>query len=248
MLKGRKALVTGGGINIGHHIALNLARMGADVALLYRSSRKGAEATGNDISDLGRETLLLQGDVSSSEDVSRIFSVVEEKWGKLDILVNNAGIFSSYFQDELPPEEWDRIFGVNMKGLFLCCRDAIPLLKKSEAPAIVNLASINGFHPGFGMTAHYDASKGGVIAYTRSLAAETATFGIRVNGVAPGLVDSEGLRENAPELVEEVRTRTPMGRLTTGEDVADTVGFLASSMSGQITGQIIVVDGGYLLS
>lgn len=166
--------------------------------------------------------------------------------GGLDILVNNSGIFSVSSQAELSLEEWNRIWGVNMGGLFLCCREAFPLL--APGSSVINMASINAYHPGFGGTAHYDATKGGVVAYTRSLAEEWAPGGITVNAVAPGLVDTPQLRESAPELVRRVEARTPLGKLTAPEDVANTVLYLASSLASRVTGQTIIVDGGYLLS
>jgi NAD(P)-dependent dehydrogenase (short-subunit alcohol dehydrogenase family) len=246
-LDGKKAAVTGGSGVLGRAIALKLAREGAAVAILYGNSGGAARDTIRLVSQEGVPGLALQADLSREESVKKGFQELKEKWGTLDILVNNSGIFSVTSQAELSVDEWDRIWGVNMRGLFLSCREAFPLLR--EGAAVVNMASINAIHPGFGGTAHYDGSKGGVAAYTRSLAAEWAPRAIRVNAVAPGLVKSESLVKESPELVDRVETRTPLGgSLVKPEDVADSVLFLSSSLSSKITGQVLVVDGGYLLT
>lgn len=246
-LDGKKAAVTGGSGPIGRAIALKLAREGAAVAVLYGNSGEAALETVKLVEQMNRAGLAVQTDLSREESVKEGFGELKAKWGNLDILINNSGIFSVSSQAELASREWDRVWGVNMRGLFLSCREASSLL--GEGAVVVNMASINALHPGFGGTAHYDGSKGGVAAYTRSLAAEWAPRGIRVNAVAPGLVRSEALLRENPELVSRVQGRTPLGgNLVEPEDVADTVFFLASPLSSRITGQILVVDGGYLLT
>ena len=172
LLKGKKALVTGGAVNIGRAVALALAGAGADVAVIYQNSEEAAAEVISRIEAQGRRGLALKADITREEEVGAAFSRLSGDWGSLDILVNNSGIFSISPQAELSLEEWDRIWKVNMGGLFLCCREAFSLLPRGGS--VVNLASINAFHPGFGETVHYDASKGGVMAYTRSLAAEWA--------------------------------------------------------------------------
>ena len=247
LLDGKKAVVTGGSGTIGRAIALRLAGEGAAVAVLYGNSGAAAMETVKLVMQMERPGLAIQADLSRENSVKEGFGELKKKWGKLDILVNNSGIFSVSSQEALPTHEWDKVWGINMRGLFFTCREASSLLK--DGSAVVNMASINALHPGFGGTAHYDGSKGGVAAYTRSLAAEWGPRGIRVNAVAPGLVMSELLLRESPDLVSRVEARTPLGgNLVTPEDVSDSVLFLSSPLSSKITGQVVVVDGGYLLS
>lgn len=245
LLKGKRALVTGGAVNIGAAVSRQLARAGADVAVVYHKSSDAAQVLTAEIEAMGNRSLALQTDVSREEDFERLFSTIADVWGGLDILVNNSGIFSSSSQGDLSLEEWNKIWQVNMTGLFLSCRGALPLLGRGSS--VINIASINAFHPGFGNTAHYDATKGGVVAYTRSLAAEWAPKGIRVNSISPGLVDLPKLREHNSDLATDVEGKTPLGSLVKPEDVGDSAVFLASSLASQVTGQSIIVDGGYTI-
>jgi 3-oxoacyl-[acyl-carrier protein] reductase len=248
-LKDKVAVVTGGAINIGRAITLKLAAAGAQLAIIYNSSTSQAEDISKKLTQTGCKHFLFKADLMDEDMVVKTIGKVVEHFGRIDVLVNNSGIFGLSMQHVLEVGNWDEIFNLNLKGLFLCSREVLKqMMKQAGGGAIINIASINGMHPGFGMTAHYDASKGGVIAYTRSLAAEVAQFGIRVNAVAPGLVDSENLRKFAPELAEMAEKRTPLKKLATPEDVANTVLFLSSMVSLHITGEIITVDGGYLLT
>ncbi len=245
-LDNKVALVTGGAVNIGRGIALGLADAGAKVAVAYHSHQDEAKALSSEIG-WGR-ALPFTLDASKESSVRSAMEAVVNHFGGLDILVNNAGIFSLSPQSELSVAEWDRIFQVNVRGLFLCSREAARIMRGRDGAAIINIASINGFHPGFGNTAHYDASKGAVIAYTRSLASELAPQGIRVNGIAPGLVDSPLLREHAADLASMVEERTPLKCLAEPQDIADAAVYLASPASRHVTGETIIIDGGYLLT
>jgi len=248
-LKNKVAVVTGGAVNIGRGISLKLAAAGAKVAIIYKTSDAQALEISAELKKANCEHLLLKADLTKEIEVIEVIEKVAEHFGRIDVLVNNAGVFGLSMQHELDAKSWYEVFDLNLKGLFLCSREVLKLMmKQAEGGAIVNIASINGNHPGFGMTAHYDASKGGVIAYTRSLSAEVAPFGIRVNAVAPGLVDSENLRKFAPDLASTVEKRTPLKKLASPEDVANAVLFLASKAASHITGEIITVDGGYLLT
>ncbi len=261
-LKGRIAVVTGGAVNIGRAVSSKLAYSGASVAVVYNSSAQSADKLVSELKAGGCTAEAFKADISNEVQVVKLFEKISDDpdFGSVDILVNNSGVLSVLPQEELSAEEWDRVFAVNTRGLFLCSREAARLMKinnRTNSPqrgSIINIASINALHPGFGNTAHYDAAKGAVAAYTASLAAELGPFGIRVNAVAPGLVESETLRAGAPELAEMVEVRNPLkcadesSRLVTGEDIASTVLFLASEASASITGGIITVDRGYLLS
>lgn len=247
-LKGKTALITGGAANIGRAVTLRLAEAGAKVAVIYHSSVEPAETLRYELDLNKSESLFVKADITRENEIKSAFRRVVEHFGGVDILVNNAGIFGLSMQEDLDEEGWVKIFDLNDKGLFFCSREAIRLMKPFGGGNIVNMASINGLHPGFGKTAHYDAAKGAVIAYTKSLAAEVAGYHIRVNAVAPGLVDSEGLRKFAPELAETVEKRTPLKKIATHEDVANAVLFLACDASSHITGEVLVVDGGYLLT
>jgi NAD(P)-dependent dehydrogenase (short-subunit alcohol dehydrogenase family) len=245
-LNGKVVMVSGGAVNIGRAISLRLAEAGARLAVIYNSNYKEAISLGKELEAINVEHILLKADLRDEENIIDSVRKVIEHFGQIDILVNNAGVFSLSAQVNLDVSEWDKVFDVNVKGLFLLTRQVLKTM--AGEGSIINIASINALHPGFGNTAHYDASKGAIVAYTKSLAAEVAPGGIRVNAVAPGLVDSENLRKFASELAESVEKRTPLHKLASAEDVANTVLFLSSKAATHITGEVIVVDGGYLLT
>jgi len=241
--------VTGGAVNIGRAVTLRLASAGASLAVIYHSDREEAEKLESELEESGVKHLLIRADLRKEKEIITAVEKTAKHFGRIDILVNNAGVFGLSEQSTLSAKDWDYVFDLNVKGLFLMSREVLKTMEKhGKGGSIINIASINGLHPGFGLTAHYDAGKGAVIAYTKSLAAEVAGKGIRVNAVAPGLVDSETLRKEAPVLAAKTEKRTPLQKLTAPEDVADTVLFLASSAAAQITGETIIVDGGYLLT
>jgi NAD(P)-dependent dehydrogenase (short-subunit alcohol dehydrogenase family) len=248
-LSGQVAVVTGGAVNVGRGVVRTLSAAGADVVIAYNCSAEPAEELAAEIERAGGRVLTVCVDVRDPGQVRDMVDETVEEFGRLDILVNNAGIFTSSPQVELSIEDWDAVFDTNLKGLFLCTRAAAAhMIARGGGGSIVNIASINAVHPGFGSTVHYDASKGGVIAYTRSLAAELAPHRIRVNAVGPGLIDSPGLRANAAELARTVEERTPLKRLGSPADIGSAVLFLVSRAADWITGQTLLVEGGYLLT
>ncbi len=248
-LKGKTAIITGGAVNIGRAITLKLAEAGANIALIYHHSHQEVLALSKYFENTETDFLMIQADLSNEQEIISGVKTIAEHFGRVDVLVNNAGIFGLSLQEDLKSEDWDQVFDLNVRGLFLMTREVLKLMKANKTESrIVNVASINGLHPGFGKTAHYDASKGAVISYTRSLAAEVAKYNIRVNAVAPGLVDSENLRRFAPELATEVEQRTPLQKIAQHNDIANAVFFLACDLSSHITGEVLVVDGGYLQS
>lgn len=246
-LKDKVAVITGGASGIGRAITLRLAGAGAKVAVICHGSTDAARQLEEELKQNNRTCAFFRADLRKEDEIIRTVRAIAEHFGSIDVLVNNAGVFGLSLQQDLDARGWDEVFGLNARGLFLITRECLAHLKRTGGN-IVNISSINASHPGFGKTAHYDASKGAVDAYTRSLAAEVASGGIRVNAVAPGLVDSKTLREHAAGLAADVQARTPLRKLASGDDVARTVLFLASPAASHITGISITVDGGYLLT
>jgi NAD(P)-dependent dehydrogenase (short-subunit alcohol dehydrogenase family) len=187
--------------------------------------------------------------VSDEAAVTAMVDGVADRLGTIDVLVNNAGIYPSRPIAETSVEEWDRVMAVNLRGPFLCTREAARIMRaRGKGGAVVNLSSMAAFHPCFPGMAQYCASKGGLVMLTRSAALELAPDGIRVNAVCPGGVETEGTRENLAAGLRDVLTpRIPLGRVALPEDVAGAVVFLAGPAARYVTGATLVVDGGYLL-
>jgi 3-oxoacyl-[acyl-carrier protein] reductase len=250
-LKGRKALVTGGSRGIGRGIALALATQGADVAINYHSNKGEAEAVVTEIKKKGGHPFAVQADVSSVDEVIRMFGEVKKEWGKLDILVNNAGIAHYVTFEQMTEEQWDQTLNVNLKGQFLCAREAVKLMK-AKGGKIVNLASVASGGAGVGgvKIAHYVASKGGVAALTEALAVELAPYKINVNAIGPGFIDTDMTKEliSDPKAKQGMLARIPWGRFGKPEDVGAVAAFLASDEADYLTGALVYVDGGWLSS
>jgi 3-oxoacyl-[acyl-carrier protein] reductase len=233
-LEGKTALVTGASRGIGSAIALELARAGASVVVGYRS---GAEEAENIASEAAGRAV--QADVSEPEEAKRL---VEEA-GELDILVNNAGITRDGLLARMPDDDWRAVIETNLSGVFYTCRAAVRGMMKRRAGSIVNVSSIVGLHGNPGQT-NYGAAKAGIIGFTKSLARELGSRGVRANVVAPGYVTSR-LTEILPEdLRAQMLANTPLGRLGDPEDVAGAVRFLCSDEATFITGEVLLVDGG----
>ena len=245
----RRALVTGGATGIGRAAVLHLARAGFDVALNYRSSGDAARAVAAEAERAGAKLLLLHADVADDVAVRAMLQKVDDEFGGLDALINNAGTTISTPPKELEAirvEDWDRVFAVNVRGLFLVTRAALPLLTRGEHPCIVNTASIVGLRPG-PQPLPYAASKAAVVSLTKQLAGALAPD-IRVNAVAPGWMEGEWMQrmlgENYSRLMERRAKETPLKRCVTADDVAETM--LSLILSNRfVTGEVIVVDGGF---
>jgi 3-oxoacyl-[acyl-carrier protein] reductase len=246
-LKGRVALVTGGSRGIGRAACLLLARHGADVALGYRLDAEAAEAARQAIEREGRKGLAIPGDLSRRRDAEALVRKTSETLGRLDILVNNHGIWKDGPIDSMTEEEWDETLDVNLKGVFLCTRAAVPLMKRQGWGRIINIASTAG-QRGEALHSHYAASKGGIISLTKSLGPELCRDGILVNCVAPGWVDTD---MSAAPLAGADRSKIlatiPMGRPGTAEEIAAAILFFASDMSSYCCGEILNVNGGSVL-
>lgn len=249
-LSGKYALVTGGSRGIGRGIALSLAKQGANVAINCASSVDKAGDVVKEIKKIGKDSFVVQGDVSKSDEVESMFNQIKEKWGRLDILVNNAGIIDYATFEDLTEAQWDRVLDVNLKGQFLCAKAGVMMMEKNNWGRIINIASISsgGVGIGFKNISHYTASKAGVVGLTENMALELAPKGINVNAVAPGAIESEmsaGLRSNK-ELLKTTLTQIPKGRIGKPEDIGAAVAFLASEEADYITGVTLYVDGGWL--
>ena len=248
----KAALVTGGASGIGKSAVLALARAGYDVAINFSSSEAAARATAAEAETLGAATLLAKCDVSDEAGVRAMLKAVEEKLGRLDVLINNAGTTAPWKPKDLESlslDDWDRVFNVNVRGLFQVTRAAVPLLKKSEHPCIVNTASVVGLRPG-PQPLPYAASKAAVVSLTKTLAWNLGPE-IRVNAVAPGWMEGDWMQRMLKDKYENLmgkRARaTPLKRCVTAEDVAET---MMSLIQGNrfVTGEIIVIDGGFTAS
>jgi len=249
-LKGKIAIVTGASQGIGRGISLGLAEAGADVVVNCDRNIEGAETVAHEIRALGRRAIVAQADVSKSDDVNRMVQQTLRAFGTIDILVNNAGIFISSPIEDLKEEDWDRVMGVNLKGVFLCCQAVgRHMIEGESGGSIINVASISGLMPEVSGGA-YTPSKAGVLALTRLLAIEWAKYGIRANALSPGPIMTPLQRAAFPsEKLLAARNRAvPMNRHGTPEEMAKVVVFLASDDSSYITGADITADGGSLVS
>ncbi|MBW2030816.1 MAG: 3-oxoacyl-ACP reductase FabG [Deltaproteobacteria bacterium] len=246
-LTGRVAIVTGGGTGIGKAIAFGLAGAGASVVICGRRF-KTCESTLRQIQEkTGAKGMAYQCNISKKTDVETMVNDVFGSLGRIDILVNNAGVTSDYPFLELPEEEWDRVISINLKGSFLCSQAVGRIMARSKQGVIVNIGSQLGevARPN---KAHYVSSKGGVKMLTKALAVELAPYGIRVNNVAPGPVDTDLAAPvlSDPRLRSEVIGRLPIGRIGKPSEIVGAVIFLASDAASFITGVTLYVDGGYV--
>jgi len=243
-LKGRVSIVTGGARGIGRVIAYFLAQDGSNITILdideaeaVKTAKEIAEAT-------GVRVLALQADVSKWSDVKSVVERVIEEFNRIDILVNNAGIVLVKPVTEMEEGEWDRVMAVNLKGTFLMSKAVLPYMIKQNYGRIINMASVAGVEGNANMTA-YSASKAGIIGFTKALAEEVIKYNIRVNAVAPALVEGTALTLSMSEEQRRfLASKIPIGRLIYIEEVADLVKFLASDASEPLTGYVFIIAGG----
>lgn len=241
----KTALVTGSGSGIGRAIALLLAQAGANL-VINDVSQDDAQATVDKIQSTGRKAIFACANVALKNEVREMFASVGSEFGQLDILVNNAGITRDSFLMKMTEDQWDQVIDVNLKGVFNCCQFAARMMSERQYGKIVNIASASGQIGNIGQI-NYAASKGGVIAMTKTLSKELASFNINVNAVAPGFIETP-MTQKVPDKVKDFLIRQiPLGRAGTSEDVAHAVCFLASDEAAYITGQIISCNGGMVV-
>lgn len=242
----KTALVTGASRGIGRAIALALASKGFAVALNYAGSHDAAEAVKKEIEAAGGKAFTVQGDVSKSEDVDRIFKTVKDGFGGLDVLVNNAGINRDALLIRMKESNWDDVIATDLKSDFLTTKAAAAMMMRKRKGSIINISSVVGIMGNIGQ-ANYAAAKAGVIGLTKACAKEMAARNIRVNAVAPGFIET-AMTDGIPEKIREgMIASIPMGRMGQPEDIARAVCFLASDDASYITGQVLVVDGGLVM-
>ena len=241
-LDGKAALVTGASRGLGRAIALKLAEDGAKVALNYRDSEGPAREVAELIAKMGGTTILLRADVAKKDSARSMVAQVLEQWKRLDILVNNAGITRDKSMKKLTDEDWTEVIATNLNSVYYCTSAAVPAMIDQRFGRIVNISSFVGQAGNFGQT-NYSASKGGVIAFTKSAAIELAKHNITVNAIAPGFTETDMLAKVAPAVREQILAKIPMGRFGKPDDIAKAVVFLCAE-GDYITGQQINVNGG----
>lgn len=241
-LKGRIALVTGASRGIGRAIALEMAYRGANVAINFRAEAEAAEAVGEEVRELGVECIVIKGDVSDQLDAKRIVQEVVDRWQRMDILVNNAGITCDRSLRKMTGEDWSSVLAVNLNGTFFTTSAALPTMIQQKYGRIINIASVVGQSGAYGQ-ANYSASKGGIIAFTKTLALEMAKFNITANAIAPGYTLTEMVSAIPEEVASLIKAKIPLGRFAEPYEIAKAAAFLAAD-ANYITGQELNVNGG----
>ncbi|MBA7469388.1 3-oxoacyl-[acyl-carrier-protein] reductase FabG [subsurface metagenome] len=247
-LDGKVSLVTGASRGLGRAHALKLASLGAKVAVNYvdiegESNRADADEVVKAITSQGSEAIAVEADIRDAEAVKAMVDEVVERWGKIDILVNNAGITRDTLLLRMSEEAWDDVLDTNLKGVFLCTKFALRSMMRQKWGRIINISSISGVMGTAGQ-GNYSASKGGIIAFTKSMAREVGSLNVTVNAIAPGFIMTDMTDKLPDERKEEILKMISLQRFGKPEDVAELVAFLASDRASYISGQVIGIDGG----
>ncbi len=248
-LKDKVAIITGARRGMGRTHAIALVEEGAKV-VVSDISLEDCQKVVDEIKSAGGEAIAVKCDVTKKQEIEKMVKDTLDKFGKIDILVNNAGIAESKAFLEMTEEEWDRTLDINLKGYFLCAQACAKEMAKQKSGAIINISSIamGQVGVGFSQIAHYCASKGGIAGMTEALAVELASYNIRVNAIAPGIIETpmiDSIKQD-PKTMEGMLARVPMHRIGKPEEISNVVVFLASDKASYVTGSVMVVDGGYL--
>lgn len=244
-IKDKISFITGGARGIGFAIAKKFAKEGSNIAICD-VNEEALEKASSEIRSSGREVLTGKIDVTKADDVQSFVQKILDKFGRIDILINNAGITRDGLLVRMSEADWDAVLGVNLKGAFNCSKAVAKPMMKQRSGRIVNIASIIGITGNAGQ-ANYAASKGGIIAFTKSVAKELASRGINVNAIAPGFIQTDMTSKLSEELKEGLLKLIPLGSLGTADDVAEAALFFSCEESAYITGQVLKVDGGMVM-
>ena len=248
-LTDKTAIITGAASGIGRATARVLAESGAAVTINYKSNEKDAELLRKEINSKGGRAIAVQADVTITADVKALVKRAVGEFGPVDILVNNAGSLIERLRIlDLTEQRWDEVMDLNLKSAFLCSKAVVPSMIERKTGAIINLSSIAGRTGGALGSIHYSTAKGGLITFTKGLAKELAPFGIRVNAVSPGVIDTPYHEQfSSPEMMKSYVNGIPLGRVGTAEEVAKVIAFLASDAASYLAGETIEINGGMFM-
>lgn len=243
MFEGKTVVVTGGTRGIGRAIVMEFAKQGANVAFNYVRSENEAKELVTEIESMGNKVKAYQADVSDADAVKDMFKDIFETFGTVDVLVNNAGITQDKALALMSGDDWEKVISTNLNSVYYCSKAVIINMMKKKSGKIVNVSSVSGV-TGLPRQVNYSSSKAGIIGFTKSLAKEVGGYGINVNAVAPGYINTEMVQNTKQEIIDNALKNIPIGRCGEAEEVAHSVLFLASDYAKYITGHVLPIDGG----